>query len=148
MKIPYIIIKREKIAFKDKLIESYKKIIEDKDEHIKDQFIDNMSLHGQIFSITQKHNKYVEFYRDEKNNNIIISNQLEATKKELNECKKQLKELIAINKSNKDILNQYEADKYIAKKNLINKASNVRLKKKREKELYLDILKNEKNNFF
>ena len=67
MKIPYIIIKREKIAFKDKLIESYKKIIEDKDEHIKDQFIDNMSLHGQIFSITQKHNKYVEFYRDEKN---------------------------------------------------------------------------------
>jgi hypothetical protein len=144
MKIPYIIIKREKIAFKDKLIESYKKIIEDKDEHIKDQFIDNMSLHGQIFSITQKHNKYVEFYRDEKNNNIIISNQLEATKKELNECKKQLKELIAINKSNKDILNQYEADKYIAKKNLINKASNVRLKKKREKELYLDILKNEK----
>ena len=144
MKIPYIIIKREKIAFKDKLIESYKKIIEVKDEHIKDQFIDNMSLHGQIFSITQKHNKYVEFYRDEKNNNIIISNQLEATKKELNECKKQLKELIAINKSNKDILNQYEADKYIAKKNLINKASNVRLKKKREKELYLDILKNEK----
>ena len=144
MKIPYIIIKREKIAFKDKLIESYKKIIEDKDEHIKDQFIDNMSLHGQIFSITQKYNKYVEFYRDEKNNNIIISNQLEATKKELNECKKQLKELIAINKSNKDILNQYEADKYIAKKNLINKASNVRLKKKREKELYLDILKNEK----
>ena len=148
MKFPYIIIKKEKIEFKDKQIQSYKKIIDEKDENIKDIFIENMSLQGQIFSITQKLNKYVEFYGDEKNNNIIISNQLDSTRKELNECKKQLKELMAINKSNKDILNQYETDKYIAKKNLINKASNVRLKKKREKELYLDILKNEKNNFF
>ena len=70
MKFPYIIIKKEKIEFKDKQIQSYKKIIDEKDENIKDIFIENMSLQGQIFSITQKLNKYVEFYGDEKNNNI------------------------------------------------------------------------------
>lgn len=155
MRFPIILVRRKKIEFKDKQLELYKKLIDEKDEIIREKFIENMSLSGEIYSKTQQLNNYVEFYKDEKNNNEIINKKLklitkeaESLRTELYKCKYDLREAEEIIKSNKDILEQYEADKYMAMKNLVNKASKGRLKKKREKNLYLELLKSKEKNFF
>ena len=110
-----------------------------------------MRLETEIFSIKKQLNDYIEYYRDEKQKKHLIIEQLDLAKSEietlriaLHKCRYDLGKAKEVNKSNNDLLEQYETDKYIAMKNLVNKASTGRLKKKREKELYLEILKNKK----
>ena len=151
MKFQYVLIKKDKIKFKDSQLQGYKNLINEKDELLREKFIENMRLEAEIFSIKKQLNDYIEYYRDEKQNKHLIIEQLDLAKSEietlriaLHKCRYELGKAKEVNKNNNDLLERYETDKYIAMKNLVNKASTGRLKKKREKELYLEILKNKK----
>ena len=151
MRFPYVLVKKDEIEFKDNKLKGYKNLIDKKDELLREKFIENMQLSGEIFSIKNALNNYKEYYRDEKQKKNLVIEQLDLLKSEvetlriaLDKCRYDLGKAKEVNKNNNDLLERYETDKYIAMKNLVSQASTGRLKKKREKELYLEILKNKK----
>ena len=42
MRFPYVLIKEDKIKFKDSQLQGYKNLIDEKDELLKEKFIENM----------------------------------------------------------------------------------------------------------
>ena len=70
MRFPYVLIKEDKIKFKDSQLQGYKNLIDEKDELLKEKFIENMRLETEIFSIKKQLNDYIEYYRDEKQKKV------------------------------------------------------------------------------
>ena len=62
MKFQYVLIKKDKIKFKDSQLQGYKNLINEKDELLREKFIENMRLEAEIFSIKKQLNDYIEYF--------------------------------------------------------------------------------------
>ena len=58
MKFQYVLIKKDKIKFKDSQLQGYKNLINEKDELLREKFIENMRLEAEIFSINFSTNSF------------------------------------------------------------------------------------------